>query len=227
MKTIKTSGICAFCKAEIPKNSRSISNHIAKCYQKSLTTTDNLKNQMILLIQGKYSPEYWMVIKARPDMTLTKLDKFLRDIWLECCGHLSDFSYRNSEIPKTRKINQVFEEGIKIDYVYDFGSSTELSISLINEIELEDDKDIKILIRNKEPEFKCSSCDNKAVAICPMCMEDDEGFLCEKCIKNHECVMDEGEDILMPVTNSPRSGECGYVGYENKTVKKYFPKEII
>jgi hypothetical protein len=56
-------------------------------------------------------------------------------------------------------------------------------------------------------------------------MNEDEGLLCESCIEDHECI--EYDDELLPLVNSPRSGECGYCGYEEIDVKKYFPKEII
>ncbi|EMY76701.1 hypothetical protein LEP1GSC060_3255 [Leptospira weilii serovar Ranarum str. ICFT] len=50
--------------------------------------------------------------------------------------------------------------------------------------------------------------------------------MCESCIENHKCVEEEGEDVLLPVVNSPRVGECAYAGHEDKYVKKFFPKEI-
>jgi len=227
MEKIKTKGICSYCKAEIPKNSRSIMNHILKCEEKSLSNIKNLSPHMILLIEGKYNPAYWIVIKAKSDITMKKIDKFLRDIWVECCGHLSGFSDSYSKIGMTRKLYDVFKKGYKIDYIYDYGSSTEISLSLLEEIEDIEDKDIQILMRNKEIEYKCSYCDNKAIAICSFCVYEDEGFLCESCIEKHKCVEDEGEDVLLPLVNSPRTGECGYCGYEDKDVKKYFPKEII
>ncbi|HEV8051629.1 MAG TPA: hypothetical protein VGP47_03975 [Parachlamydiaceae bacterium] len=61
------------------------------------------------------------------------------------------------------------------------------------------------MIRNQEPEFECSYCDKKAVAISPI--EDD--FLCESCVADYE---DPEESFLLPTVNSPRTGVCGYVG---------------
>ncbi|MDO9547741.1 MAG: hypothetical protein Q7J65_02100 [Candidatus Marinimicrobia bacterium] len=90
-----------------------------------------------------------------------------------------------------------------------------------------DERDILLLMRNKELEYECSYCDQTAVAICPFCVYEDGGLLCKTCIGSHKCIKDEGEDILLPVVNSPRTGECGYDGYRNKAVKKYFPKGII
>ena len=35
--------------------------------------------------------EFWLHIEMKASSKLSDLDKFLRDIWLECCGHLSQF----------------------------------------------------------------------------------------------------------------------------------------
>jgi hypothetical protein len=34
--------------------------------------------------------------------------------------------------------------------------------------------------------------------------------LCQACAEDHEC----GEDMQLPVVNSPRVGVCGYAGIE-------------
>lgn len=44
-----------------------------------------------LAIEGRYASEYWMHVEIPADYTLSHLDQFLRDVWLECCGHLSQF----------------------------------------------------------------------------------------------------------------------------------------
>ncbi len=36
---------------------------------------------MLLLIEGKYNPEYWLVIKAKADTSLKKIDSFIREIY--------------------------------------------------------------------------------------------------------------------------------------------------
>ncbi|WP_017851587.1 hypothetical protein [Leptospira interrogans] len=227
MKKMKTNGICAYCKVEIPKNSASIRAHIPKCEGKNKSKKGKFSRHLVLLIEGKYDPEYWLVVKAKVDTSLKKIDSFIRDIWVECCDHSSVFSEeRAGDFEMGEKIGQVFREDFKVDYVYDFGSSTELSLSFIDEIEDEDEKNIKIIFRNKNIDLKCSHCENKAAVICPFCIHNRSGLLCELCIRDHECVEEEGEDLLLPLVNSPRAGECGYTGYENKDVKKYFPKEI-
>lgn len=227
MKKTTTNGVCTYCNNEIPKNSRSILSHLSVCKGKIVSSPANRTDYLLLLIQGKYSPDYWLVVKAKPNVTMKRLDKFIREVWVECCGHLSQFSDTYSTIPMTRLLSQVFSEGLKIDYEYDFGTSTEISLSMIQNIEDVDEKEIQILFRNKEVEFKCSSCSNKAIAICTYCADEDDGLLCQSCIEQHKCVQDEGEHILSPFVNSPRSGVCGYTGPIDKQIKKYYPKNVL
>jgi hypothetical protein len=44
-----------------------------------------------LVVEGYRLPMYWMHLEVVAGITLATLDRFLRDTWLECCGHLSVF----------------------------------------------------------------------------------------------------------------------------------------
>jgi hypothetical protein len=44
-----------------------------------------------IVVEGRHNPQYWMHIEVPAYDLMTDLDAFLRDIWLECCGHLSAF----------------------------------------------------------------------------------------------------------------------------------------
>mgnify|MGYP001568323661 CR=1 FL=1 len=227
MRRATTNGICAYCNTEIPKNSRSILSHFSDCHGRQAIEGTGSAEYVLLLIQAKYSPHYWLVVKARSDVSMKMIDKFLRDIWLECCGHFSEFSDKNATIPMSRPLTQVLSRGLKIEYVYDYGSSTELTLSMIQTIQDVDEGQLLVLFRNQEPEYECSSCNKKAVAICPYCIDEGEGYLCQSCIGQHKCVQEEGEDLLSPLTNSPRIGVCGYTGSIDKQIKKYFPKNTL
>jgi hypothetical protein len=48
-----------------------------------------------LVVEGQYLPMYWMHLEVPAWMTLAGLDQFLRNIWVECCGHLSAFKIGN------------------------------------------------------------------------------------------------------------------------------------
>jgi hypothetical protein len=55
---------------------------------------------------------------------MKQIDKLLREIWLECCGHKSGFFYNNIKISMTEKAQFVFEPHAKIHHDYDFGELT-------------------------------------------------------------------------------------------------------
>src|SRR5260370_25358720 len=67
---------------------------------------------------------------------------------------------------------------------------------------------IHILARNIPPIIPCGICREPAISICMQCIYEDKGRLCNVCAKNHKC----GQEIPLPVVNSPRAGVCGYTG---------------
>lgn len=70
------------------------------------------------------------------------------------------------------------------------------------------DNPIEILARNEAPGLKCEKCGKMATQVCSQCIYDGAGWLCDDCSEDHEC----GEDMMLPVVNSPRVGVCGYCG---------------
>lgn len=108
-------------------------------------------------------------------------------------------------------MEKVLSVGKKFSYEYDFGSTTSLKLKVISEREIEDaDSSISLLARNEPPLITCSSCGKIATYICGQWGCTGEGWVCEDCAPEHEC----GEEMLLPVVNSPRSGVCGYKGYD-------------
>jgi hypothetical protein len=227
MKKSKTKGLCAYCKKEVNKNARSIMNHISSCDVRNKKKSAVNTHYLLLLLEGAYAPDYWIVIKAKHNSTMQKIDTFIKDIWVECCGHLSAFSYGTGNIAFSKRLADVFVRGVKVNYMYDFGTPTEICISLLGEFDDSDKKDIIVLFRNKEIQVNCSYCDNKAINICPDCIYEEAGLLCESCTNKHRCVKENGEDYLLPLVNSPRAGECGYTGQIERYIKKYFPVKVI
>jgi CRISPR/Cas system-associated protein Cas10 (large subunit of type III CRISPR-Cas system) len=181
-----------------------------------------MKDQTIyhLQIEGLYLPMYWLNIEIPSKAKLKDLDRFLRDIWLECCGHLSSFEISGQSFLSERfepgdrsmmiALEKVMAPGMKFEHVYDFGTSTELQIKVVSaRTGLFIDKDpIRIMARNEPPDIRCDVCGKPATGICCVCSDEGSGNLCDECGKKHEC----GEDMLLPVVNSPRAGMCGYTG---------------
>jgi len=85
-----------------------------------------------------------------------------------------------------------------------FGTTTELALQVVFIRKGFIDEPIRMLARNNPPVFACEKCKGIATQICQECWED----YCSECIEEHEC----GEDYVIPIVNSPRTGVCGYVG---------------
>jgi hypothetical protein len=91
-------GICNFCKGEFEK--AKMTQHLKYCKQRAAEIATEIGNtsapQKIklfhILVEGRYNPQYWMHLEMPASDALADLDDFLRAIWLECCGHLSEFT---------------------------------------------------------------------------------------------------------------------------------------
>ncbi|MFZ2147418.1 MAG: hypothetical protein WAV28_09365 [Sedimentisphaerales bacterium] len=174
-----------------------------------------------LVVEGRYSLDYWMHLDVPADLTLEDLDDFLRDIWLECCGHLSAFEIEGTtysvqpmedfdDESMEAGLDSVLSPGMKFHYEYDFGSTTHLALKVISQEQKQiKGKSIAVLARNEPPSIPCMSCGKIATQVCTECLcSDSGGWLCDECAVEHQC----GEDMLLPVVNSPRVGVCGYTG---------------
>lgn len=104
---------------------------------------------------------------------------------------------------------------MKLQYQYDFGSTTELQVTVVNEYPVKADQAIVLLSRNEPLKLLCEKCGNvPAILICSVCcVYKDEGMFCAKCAKKHAKSCEDFDDYAaMPVVNSPRMGVCGYDG---------------
>ncbi len=177
------------------------------------------------MVEGYRLPMYWMHLEVVAGTTLAMLDHFLRETWLECCGHLSAFEIGGVRYTVDAdlhewdtggksmqvRLDQVLHPGQTCSYEYDFGSTTELMVKVISEDEVAmKGKAIQILARNSLLMTSCDVCGEPATSLCPQCIYEDKGCLCDACAKDHPC----GEEMLLPLVNSPRAGVCGYTGQD-------------
>ena len=171
---------------------------------------------MHLVVEGRWAKAYWMHLAVLATAPLSKLDEFLRQVWLECCGHMSAFEidgvrYSVSPMEDERgmkvPLSRVVDVGTKFLYEYDFGSTTTLSLKVVGLGDRATLKnDVELLARNDPPQINCDQCGTQpATLICTGC----EGiWLCAPCSHAHDC----GEEYVLPVVNSPRTGVCAYSG---------------
>ncbi|MDE6915795.1 MAG: plasmid pRiA4b ORF-3 family protein [Lachnospiraceae bacterium] len=222
----KIKGKCKYCAKEYTYGY--MGRHLAACGgQQSQPAAGKKKcGYFELAISPRYDKDHWLFIEIKESATLQDLDQFLRDIWLECCGHLSafdidgvtydvepdddDFWDEPSE-DMNHKLSRVLQKGMTFRYEYDFGDTTELIITVRDHIKKAVVKDdLTILSRNNPHVYICKECGKKpAVVICQECYyESGDGFLCEDCSRTHAC----GEEMQINVCNSPRMGVCAYQG---------------
>jgi hypothetical protein len=63
--------------------------------------------------------------------TFKTLDTFLRNLWLECCGHMSRFFVGQQTIGMQGRLAASLRSDDEIDYDYDMGETTELRIKVL------------------------------------------------------------------------------------------------
>ena len=174
-----------------------IKNHILKDYDKGN------EDCILLRAEGAYNKGYWLYFSVSLNAPLSVVDEFLREIWCECCGHLSAFFIGRRELSKTTKLSEFYIDDI-ILYEYDFGSTTEILLTVVDVVSRKKQKEnVQLIARNAPFVFDCNDCNNPAVYF-----DIDIGVdYCEQCADNLE-----DDEMLMPITNSPRCGVCGYGG---------------
>ena len=204
---------CSLCNSEFTR--QGLTRHIKSCLTKHLQKQSKAdpRNLLYLNIYDHFNPDYFLHLLVVGNSTLKNLDVFLRDIWLECCGHMSSFSRQRygNEIKMKHKVEDILFPGMQLVYQYDFGSTTELSIKAVDNYQgaTDGNKKIQIITRNAQPIIPCDECDQKPAAqICSACQWEEKGWLCEECSQTHGC----DDDMFLPVVNSPRTGVCGYTG---------------
>ncbi|MGB0522319.1 MAG: hypothetical protein ACPGJS_05135 [Flammeovirgaceae bacterium] len=225
MTEIKSEGKCHFCDKILSQRgiNRHLHTHLSKLEERKGTS---------FLVYVK-ADLMFLSLWVDGAIQFGDLDDFLRAIWLECCGHLSAFRDQKGyyshpdtsenefwmepdphEVPFTLPVKRVFTKGKKLEYEYDFGSSTYLAIEIKNEYSIQNAEGITLLSRNEPLELRCNTCGKQAATeICTVHLWDGMGLFCEKCGEKHaEKCEDFAEYAGLPVVNSPRMGVCAYEG---------------
>lgn len=200
---LKTKGNCYLCGEALGR--AAMKNHLLKAHGEP----GGEQECYLLRIEGAEDNNYWLYIDVPVEKTLSAIDTFLRKIWLECCGHLSAFhGPGRTETAMTRKL-KTFSVEDKLFHEYDFGTTTDTVVTVVGLSRRKAQRGIvRLLARNIPPESDCGVCGAPATCVCPECRYTQKNpFFCDECGERHE-----HEEILLPVTNSPRSGECGYMG---------------
>lgn len=216
----QSKGACAYCGKELAKGA--MTKHLGTCKERlaaiAKAEAGKATPEMLfhLRVQDAYRNEFWLDLEMRGSRSLQHLDDYLRAIWLECCGHMSQFSLSGrfaEAVGKTRKVKDVFQLGSTLTHIYDFGTSSETMVKLVSVREGKPTtiKAIALMARNLMPEEKCIECGQPATHLCMECLYEDQtwGTLCDDHVKTHP---HDNYDEPIPLVNSPRLGICGYDG---------------
>jgi len=212
-------GACLYCGQEMAKGG--MLKHLTVCAARRKTMAEakgkEIQPLYHLRVQDAWAGDFWLDLEMRGSATLNDLDKYLRAIWLECCGHMSRFSigggWGGREIAKKTRADQIFRPGVELTHIYDFGTSSETLIKMVDAREGQPttSKPIALMARNSMPEAVCIECGQPAAWLCLECMHegDSPGTLCDLHAQEHP---HDNYGEPMPLVNSPRVGMCGYTG---------------
>ncbi|PKO13490.1 MAG: hypothetical protein CVU39_18995 [Chloroflexi bacterium HGW-Chloroflexi-10] len=216
----ENTGTCGYCGEVITK--RGVTKHLEKCpmrIEALQTATDSqrpMETIWHLRVQDADNKDFWLDLEMNGSASLKKLDEYLRAIWLECCGHMSQFTiggWGGTEIGISHKANTIFEPGLVLRHLYDFGttSETDIKVKSSRQGKPASKHPIVLLARNQKPLATCQECGQPAQWLCIECIEEEDcsGTLCDKHANEHPH-HNYGEP--MPLLNSPRTGMCGYEG---------------
>lgn len=176
------------------------------------------RNQFMIAIKSKYDKnEYCIYLSVDENLSLLHIDQFLRDVWLECCGHLSAFKIKGKvyqDYSMDTRLKDILAVNEKFEYEYDFGSTTDLILEVVDIIKVPVSfTQIEIIARNNEVTHYCEICNAEAEYF----NYENEQWECKKCI-------DKNNDMIakFDYCNSPRDGVCCYGGHKRDEVT-YLP----
>lgn len=227
---VQTKGKCKYCGKEYAKGY--MIRHLRSCkMRKEILEKETGRKKcgyFTISIYGRYDKDYWLIIEVDENALLLDLDEFLRDIWVECCGHLSSFEidgtlYDSSSSedafwgPPSKnmeyKLKKVLREGMSFRYEYDFGDTTELVLDVLDYRKGADREEyITILSRNNPPEQLCDCSHEKKADYINIEWGDEIRFICEDCLAEKADDDEYDESMFSSVCNSPRMGVCAYDG---------------
>jgi hypothetical protein len=215
-------GKCQYCGEETAKSG--MSRHLEKCekraqlIQAAADSPQSEETLWHLRVTDAYEKDFWLNLEMSGSASLEKLDRYLRAIWLECCGHLSKFTvggWSGRDVGKTRKADSVFPVEPDLLHLYDFGTTSETLIHVVGSRKgkAATKHPIALMARNNMPQTTCRDCGEPAAYLCMECLyeggEDENPYLCEEHAQGHPHT-NYGEPV--PMFNSPRVGMCGYDG---------------
>ncbi len=223
-RTDKTRGECFFCGRKMTGGG--MSRHLPACPERQdvIERADQRpgdKEELYhLQVEDTGSGDLWLHLEVRGSANLDDLDDYLRAIWLECCGHLSQFTvggwddvWRSQKLPMYARVEEILEPGMTLTHLYDFGetSFTTIKVRRVRRGNPLTSHPILLMARNDPPDERCAVCGERASWLCIECLIEETEWVtfCDRHAEEHP---HENYGDPIPLFNSPRVGMCGYRG---------------
>ena len=215
----RTRGKCTYCQREMTR--AGMGKHMADCPVRTHAIAEanngdgKLQPLYHLQVQDAWGGDFWLHLEMNGEATLKQLDRYLRAIWLECCGHLSEFYLEReygTKAAMTRKIEQALSPGSVVSHLrfrHVFKNHCQNAWGSARQAA---DAPPDCADGPQQPAgVYVHDVRKPATYICLQCLNEDEatGELCDVHVKKHPH-HDYGDPL--PLVNSPRSGMCGYEG---------------
>jgi hypothetical protein len=230
-----SSGTCLLCKTTVGRIA--MPRHTQECLKKS-DWPESGGPSYIIRVEGFHSKMFWLLVLARHDAELSDLDSLLRDVWVECCEHLSAFNIYGRRFSSYSDYDDFKEDGesglsIPLDevigpdssftYEYDFGSTTKLKLSVVGiSPVVPKSGSLCLIARNNRPKIPCYFCKEKGEYLVTNWPDNPyQIIICRDCTKKK--VNDLESEFVMVFPNSPRAGVCGYME-EPISAIRWYPK---
>lgn len=212
----QTAGACVYCSRVLTRSG--MTRHLGSCAKRTAHAREATARQaperlLHLEVRDAGWGGYWLHLEIPASATLEALDSYLRSIWLECCGHMSQFSIGSAwggrELKMSARAGRAFDTSRELVHVYDFGTESVTRIRLVGERRglATPKRPVTLMARNQPHDFRCQECDAPATMLCLECVYDESpGTLCKRHARAHR------HEDLVPIVNSPRMGLCAYTG---------------
>ncbi|WP_160690430.1 SEC-C metal-binding domain-containing protein [Clostridium sp. C2-6-12] len=157
-------GKCYYCGKELTE--RTIKRHMKNCLEMKkfiedeIQNTKDVRDQFLISIKDKKDfSKYCVYLSIDAGLSLDQLDKFIRDIWVECCEHSRAFYINKKEYSSNSDrqyemdihLKDILSVNQKFEYKYDFDLTTSLVLEVVDMIKVSQDfNHIEIIARNNE-----------------------------------------------------------------------------
>jgi len=207
---LKSPGTCFICNEKIAGTL--FEAHLDSCLRKTGWPEPG-EPGLLIWVMDTGNRRYWLMILAGPETTLADLDHLIRDVWVECCGHLSAFSIGNFYFNSDGEgegmdvyIKDVLVPGDTCRYTYDFGTSTTLRVIALRPVKMSPPGGGLVLLgQNRKVHRRCFVCGTEATMYYQKEWDEKTRYFCDTCAETSS----HDSEWMNNIGNSPRNGVCG------------------